>query len=115
MVSGGHLVIACLGIVLIFIHTFLFETVMQKPAELDDNKLAEKVIEGLETYGYSLYQRDKERQEQFLSLLTEMRTRAGYIDIDKLHDILEPITQNRESIEWLLVAMEFYVKKRILE
>ena len=88
---------------------------MQNTKELDDNKLAEKVIEGLETYGYSLYQRDKERQEQFLSLLTEMRTRAGYIDIDKLHDILQPITQNRESIAWLLAAMEFYVKKRIEE
>jgi len=86
---------------------------MQNPKELDDNKLAEKVIEGLETYSYSLYQRDKERQEQFLSLISEMRTRAGHIDIDKLHDILQPITQNRQSIEWLLAAMEFYVKKRI--
>lgn len=86
---------------------------MQNPKELDDNKLAEKVIEGLETYGYSLYQRDKEHQEKFLSLLAEMRTRAGYIDINKLHDILQPITQNRESIEWLLAAMEFYVKKGI--
>lgn len=86
---------------------------MRNTKELDDNKLAEKVIEGLETYGYSLYQRDKVGQEQFLSLLSELRMRVGYIDIDKLHDILQPITQNRESIEWLLAAMEFYVKKRI--
>jgi hypothetical protein len=86
---------------------------MQNPKELDDNKLAEKVIEELGTYGYSLCQHDKGRQEQFLSLISEMRTRAGHIDINKLHDILQPITQNRQSIEWLLAAMEFYVKKRI--
>ena len=109
MVSGGHLVIACLGIVLIFIHTFLSELMMQ------NKKLAEKVIEGLKTYSYVLSQRDKAGQEQFLSLLSELRMRVGYIDIGELHDILEPITQNRESIEWLLAAMEFYVKKRIEE
>lgn len=86
---------------------------MHNTTKLDDDKLAEKVIEELAMYGYSLSQHDKGRQEQFLSLISEMRTRAGYIDINKLHGMLQPITQNRESIEWLLAAMEFYIEERL--
>ena len=87
--------------------------VMQNPTKLDDDKLAETVIEELAMYGYSIRQHDKGRQEQLVSLISEMRARAGYIDINKLHGMLQPITQNRESIEWLLVAIEFYIKERL--